>query len=69
MKTKYKDPVIRVVEFQAEKGFAGSDGFGPDNATATAEMVNFVMHFGPAGPRNEQYDFVDEDQNDFWGEE
>lgn len=63
MKKSYQKPAIRVVEFQAEQGFAAS-GFSPVQNETVANTFNFVMNFGDNTPRNEQYQF--EEEEDFW---
>lgn len=61
MKKNYVTPILKVVEFKAECGFAAS-GF---SARSIAGETEFEMLFDATeGPCNEQYDFVD--GTEFW---
>ena len=57
-KTTYKTPTVKVVEFKAEHGFAGS-AFNLNSTTN-----NFEMELEDNEARNEQYIF--DDGNGFW---
>lgn len=56
----YKSPTLKVVEFKAEQGFAGS-AFSLNNTTTPNE---FEMEFDENGARNEGYFF--NDGQSFW---
>ena len=60
-KKVYKSPSVKVVEFKAEMGFAGSFGKSNDG--------NFEMTFSESeGARNEAFDYTiyDEGSSSFW---
>lgn len=58
MEKKYQSPMVKVVEFKTEIGFAGSLSRQDDG--------NFEMTFDEdEGARNEQYQFID--GSTFWG--
>lgn len=54
MKQEYRKPTLKVVEFKAESGFAGSNSF----IRATSDAMLFEMTFDEA-PRNERFSVDD----------